>query len=281
MIINNKRNEYKNKQIQLNTSYDKDENISDNKKKTENIKVINGMGLNLDIKNKYQNGIMSDEKSTKLLSKNNSNCPIKIIKLNNINNFEVDDANNHYDKQNGNGSNLTPDSKYDSKRNFYLRNNSTKNVNSKMVNSNFHNNVENVIFSNSNNIMLIDKNLSFNSERLDSRNAIKINKLKDDYIDYLQKEFEDKSKNNVQLDISNKELVKKCNELVINNRLLNESLNEKNNKLTKISEENQYMKNEYNKSMTNFRKIQEKIKIYEDQLNLLKNNNTNNDKTTN
>ena len=133
-----------------------------------------------------------------------------------------------------------------------------KNINSKMVNSNFHNNVENVIFSNNNNIMLIDKNLSFNSERLDSRNAIKINKLKDDYIDYLQKEFEDKSKNNVQLDTSNKELLKKCNELILNNRLLNESLTDKNNKLTKISEENQYMKNEYNKSMANFRKMQEK-----------------------
>ena len=280
MIINNKRNEYKNKQIQLSTSYDKDENISDNKKKTENIKVINGMGLNLDIKNKYQNGIMSDEKTTKLLGKKNSssNFPIKIIKLNNINNFEVDDISNNYDNQNVNGSNVNRDSKYDSRRNFYIRNSSMKNINSKMVNPNFHNNVENVIFSNSNNIMLIDKNLSFNSERLDSRNAIKINKLKDDYIDYLQKEFEDKSKNNAQLDTSNKELLKKCNELILNNRLLNESINDKNNKLTKISEENLYMKNEYNKSMTNFRKMQEKIKVFEDQINLLKSNNTNNEK---
>ena len=280
MIINNKRNEYKNKQMQLNTSYDKDENISDNKKKTENIKVINGMGLNLDIKNKYQNGIMSDEKTTKLLGKKNSssNFPIKIIKLNNINNYEVDDISNNYDNQNVNGSNVNRDSKYDSRRNFYIRNSSMKNINSKMVNSNFHNNVENVIFSNSNNIMLIDKNLSFNSERLDSRNAIKINKLKDDYIDYLQKEFEDKSKNNAQLDTSNKELLKKCNELILNNRLLNESINDKNNKLTKISEENLYMKNEYNKSMTNFRKMQEKIKVFEDQINLLKSNNTNNEK---
>jgi hypothetical protein len=271
MTINNKRNEYKNKQIELNTSYDKDENISDNKKKTENIKVINGMGLNLDIKNKYQNGIISDEKTTKLLGKKNSssNFPIKIIKLNNINNFEVDDISNNYDNQNVNGSNVNRDSKYDSRRNFYIRNSSMKNINSKMVNSNFHNNVENVIFSNSNNIMLIDKNLSFNSERLDSRNAIKINKLKDDYIDYLQKEFEDKSKNNAQLDTSNKELLKKCNELILNNRLLNESINDKNNKLTKISEENLYMKNEYNKSMTNFRKMQEKIKVFEDQINLL------------
>ena len=282
MIINNKRKEYKNKQMQINTSYDKDENISDNKKKTENIKVINGMGLNLDIKNKYQNGILSDEKSINLLGKNNnnsnSNCPIKIIKLNNINNFEVDGVSNNFDNQNGNKSNITHDSKYDSRRNFYIRNNSMKNINSKMVNSNFHNNVENVIFSNNNNIMLIDKNLSFNSERLDSRNAIKINKLKDDYIDYLQKEFEDKSKNNVQLDTSNKELLKKCNELILNNRLLNESLTDKNNKLTKISEENQYMKNEYNKSMANFRKMQEKTKVYEDQINLLKSNNTNNEK---
>ena len=279
MLTNNKRKEYKINQVQINTSNDKDENINDNKKKTENIKVINGLGLNLDDKYKYQNGILNDKKATKVLGKSDSNCPIKIIKLsNNINNFEVDISNNKYDIQTGNGNNVNRDSKYDSKRNFYMRNNSMKNINSKMVNSNFNNNVENVIFSNSNNIMLIDKNLSFNSERLDSRNAIKINKLKDDYIDYLQKEFEDKSKNNVQLDTSNKELLKKCNELVLNNRLLNESLNEKSNKLTKISEENLYMKNEYNKSMANFRKMQEKIKVYEDQINLLKNNNTNNEK---
>ena len=281
MLNNNKRKEYKIKQIQLNTSYDKDENISDNKKRTENIKVINGMGFNSENKNKNKNpnGIISDEKSTKFLSKNDTKNPIKIIKLNNnINKFETDDGNNNYDYQNGNGNNVNRDSKYDSKRNLYMRNNSMKNINSKMVNSNFHNNVENVIFSNNNNIMLIDKNVSYNSERLDSRNAIKINKLKDDYIDFLQKEFEDKSKNNVQLDSSNKELLKKCNELVINNRLLNETLTEKNNKLTKISQENLYMKNEYNKSMSNFRKMQEKIKIYEDQLNLFKSNNENNEK---
>ena len=279
MGINNKRKEYKMKQMKLNSSFEKDENNNDNKKKSQNISIINGIGLNLDNKNKYQNDITSDQKSKKLLSKNIKNYPITAVKLsNNINSFEPYDGNNSYNYKNGNGYNSQRDSKYESKRNFYNRNNSMSNISSKMVNSNFNNNLENVIFSNNNNIMLIDKNVSYNSERLDTRNAIKINKLKDEYIDFLQKEYEDKSKNNVKLDLSNKELLKKCNELILDNRILNEALNDKSSKLNKMTQENANMKKEYNQAMTNFRNIQQKLKIYEDQLNLFKTNNTNNEK---
>ena len=278
--INNKRKEYKMRQMKLNSSFEKDENNNDNKKKIQNLNVINGIGANLDNKNKYQNGITSDQKSKQFLSKNsNTNYPFRAAKLsNNINSFEPDDGNNNYNYKNGNGNNPQRDSKYESKRNFYNRNNSTNNISNKMVNSNFNNNLENVIFSNNNNIMLIDKNVSYNSERLDTRNAIKINKLKDEYIDFLQKEYEDKSKNNFKLDFSNKELLKKCNELILDNRILNEALNDKSSKLNKMTLENANMKKEYNKEMANFRNMQQKVKIYEDQLNLLKTNNTNNEK---
>ena len=277
--INNKRKEYKMRQMKINSSFEKDENNIDNKKTSQNINVINGIDSNLDNKNNYQNGITSDQKSKKLLSKNSTNYPIRAVKLvNNINSFEPDVGNNSYNYKNRNENNAQRDSKYESKRNFYNRNNSTNNITSKMVNSNFNNNLENVIFSNNNNIMLIDKHVSYNSERLDTRNAIKINKLKDEYIDFLQKEYEDKSKNNFKLDLNNKELLKKCNELILDNRILNEALNDKSSKLNKMIQENANMKKEYNKSMANFRNMQQKVKIYEDQLNLFKNNNANNEK---
>ena len=277
--INNKRKEYKMKQMKINSSFEKDETNIDNKKTSQNISVINGIGSNLDNKNKYQNGMTLDQKSKKILGKNSTNYPFRAVKLvNNINSFEPDDGNNSYNYKNRNENNAQRDSKYDSKRNFYNRNNSTNNISSKMVNSNFNNNLENVIFSNNNNIMLIDKNVSYNSERLDTRNAIKINKLKDEYIDFLQKEYEDKSKNNFKLDLSNKELLKKCNELILDNRILNEALNDKTNKLNKLTQENANMKKDYNKSMANFRSMQQKIKIYEDQLNLFKTNSANNEK---
>ena len=274
--INNKRKEYKMRQMKLNPSYEKDENNIDNNKKSQNINVINGIGSYVDNKNKYQNGITSDQNSKKYLSKNSTNYQFRATKFNNnINSFEPDDGNNN---KSSNGNNAQRDSKYESKRNFYNRNNSMSNISNRMVNSNFNNNLENVIFSNNNNIMLIDKNVSYNSERLDTRNAIKINKLKDEYIDFLQKEYEDKSKNNFKLDLSNKELLKKCNELILDNRILNEALNDKSSKLNKLTEESANMKKEYNKSMANFRSLQQKVKIYEDQLNLFKTNNANNEK---
>ena len=36
----------------------------------------------------------------------------------------------------------------------------------------------------------LNDNLSYNDEQFNSKNSVKINKIKDDYIDFLQKEFE-------------------------------------------------------------------------------------------
>jgi hypothetical protein len=89
--INNKRKEYKMRQMKINSSFEKDENNNDNKKKIQNLNVINGIGANLDNKNKYQNGITSDQKSKQFLSKNsNTNYPFRAAKLsNNINSLSL------------------------------------------------------------------------------------------------------------------------------------------------------------------------------------------------
>ena len=141
-LITNKRKEYKMKQMKLNSSFEKEENNSDNKKKSQNINVINGIDSNLENKNKYQNGITSEQKSKKVLSKNITNYTFRPVKLsNNINSFEPGDGNNSYNYRNGNGRNEQRDFKYESRRTYNNRNNSMNNISSKMVNSNFNNNL--------------------------------------------------------------------------------------------------------------------------------------------
>ena len=275
--INNKRKGYTYKQLELNSSFER--KIYNNTPKfSSNIHIINGKERELNNKYKLYSDILFDDKIRDGNSPNNKkNITSKVIKIeNNINDF------NNYDNNVKNGKWRKKEitgSKSDNKINlkfFSTRNNSMNNMMStKTVNSNNNKNSDNIVFSNNNNIMLIDKNTSYNSERLDVRNVIKINKLKDDYIDFLKKEYEDKSKNNTQLDINNKELLKKCDKLIYDNHILSDELTDRANKLNKIVQENTLMKAEYDKSMINLSKLQQKIKLYEDQLNLFKSNNEN------
>ena len=123
-----------------------------------------------------------------------------------------------------------------------------------------------------------DSNINLQDNGLDIFNpkySNKINKIKDDYIDFLQRQFEDNTKNNVKLDSNNKELLKKCNDLIHDNRLLNRALTERTNKLNKIVQENLYIKSELDKSILNNQKNEQKLVFYEEQFNLFKNNNEN------
>ena len=278
IIINNNRKDYQSKISKSNSSFKKD-SPNNNPKMTPNINLINGVQKFSNNKNKLTNDILFDCKIKEERSPNKNEFPIKIINnLGDSNNIGNDENDN--DAQKGIEKNIYfGDTIYDGRKtknvksNF--RNNSMKNSSKNMINSMFHNNLDNIIFSNNNNVMLIDKKTSFNSERLDITNVIKINKLKDEYIDFLQKQFHDKSNNNARLDINNKELLKKCDKLIIDNRLLNETLNDRTSKLNKITQENIYMKKEYNQSMASYSKMQQKIKLFEDQVNLLKTNNEN------
>ena len=195
IIINIKK-----KKFDLNTS---DIDSSSENDKIDNIpkittekKFINGMEIdNINLtKNKFVNGILSDEeiKSKDLISKyhNKSSYPVKLN--NDIDNYSPDE-NEEFTKTflNKNSPSFTESNYVKHKNNskLLMRNYSMNNY----INTTFHNNIDNSIITNNNNVLLIDNNKSTHADRLDPKNAIKINRIKDEYIDFLQKQYEDKA----------------------------------------------------------------------------------------
>ena len=75
----------------------------------------------------------------------------------------------------------------------------TKSDKNKMKAMNLNTNINNSYITNNNNSTILNNNLTYNSEPYNSKYSFKINKIKDDYIDFLQKEFEDHTKNNAKL----------------------------------------------------------------------------------
>ena len=72
---------------------------------------------------------------------------------------------------------------------------------------------------------------------IDKNKTIKAEKF--DYIDYLKKlETEEKNNNNTKLEANSKDLLKRCQDLIEDNRLLNYALNERTAKLNKTIQDN-------------------------------------------
>ena len=94
----------------------------------------------------------------------------------------------------------------------------------------------------------------------------KKNRIKDNYIDFLQKQNEDHNKLNFSLDSNNKKLLNKCSSLIKDNISLNKSLNEKSNRLNKIVQENINIKCQLDNLILNKNKNEQKIKYFEEQL---------------
>ena len=118
----------------------------------------------------------------------------------------------------------------------------------------------------------------FNNDQYDSKYSLKINKIKDDYIDFLQKEFEDNAKKSAKLDLNNKELLKKCEDLLHDNKLLSSTLNDRTTKLNNIIQENLTVKSQLDKALITNQKNEQKIEFYEEQFNLYKTSDENNKK---
>ena len=116
--------------------------------------------------------------------------------------------------------------------------------------------------------------LLFN-DQYDSKYSFKINKIKDDYIDFLQKEFEDNTKKSAILDSNNKELMKKCDDLLHDNKLLSSTLNDRSNKLNKIIQENLTVKSQLDKALILNQKNEQKLKFFQEQFTLYKTSNEN------
>ena len=209
-----------------------------------------------------------------------------ISKLNNsINSFTFNDNTYIFPMNNRDISILTESNIFDSNstnsntsvsrhnKNTIKRNLTNQNLKQKTKNRSVNNNINTNLISNKNPNPIDD--LSYQKEPYDSRYSIKINKIKDDYIDFLQKEFEDNTKKSVKLDSNNKELLKRCDDLIHDNKILTTSLNDRTNKLNKIIQENLMVKSQLDKTMLSNEKNEQKLQFYEEQFNLFKTSNDN------
>ena len=274
-IINIKKKKFDLNVSDINSSFE-NEKISSSPKIIPDIKFINGMETNnfSDKKNKFVNGVISDGKTKEYIPKylNKSNNLIKVKKdINNNNIEENDETKKNYINKSNMGLTESNYVKHKNDSKFLIRNVSMNNY----INNTFHNNIDNSIITNNNNVLLIDNNKSTHADRLDPKNAIKINRIKDEYIEFLQKQYEDNNKINFSLDSNNKDLLKKCNDLIQDNLLLNKTVNDRTNQLNKSIQENMIMKSQLDKTILNNKKNEQKIIYYEEQLKLFKSNNTN------
>ena len=194
----------------------------------------------------------------------------------NTNNLTVLTDTNIYENNNSTVNNITPNSKNNLKKNKQMKNLSMNNNNvidiKNIKNINLNTNIH------PNNLSPKKSNTYFTenfNDPYDSKYSIKINKIKDDYIDFLQKEFEDNTKKSVKLDSNNKELLKKCDDLIHDNRLLSNTLNDRTAKLNKIIQENLTVKSQLDKSLLLNQKNEQKLEFYEEQFNLYKTSNEN------
>jgi len=161
------------------------------------------------------------------------------------------------------------------------KNKSIKNVNMKtnnvidiknIKNINLNTNIHPSSLSPNKSNPLYNENIN---EQYDSKYSLKMNKIKDDYIDFLQKEFEDNAKKSIKLDSNNKELLKKCDDLIHDNRILSNLLSERTTHLNNIIQENLTVKSELDKSLITNQKNEQKLEFYEEQFNLYKASNEN------
>ena len=245
---------------------------------------------------------------------NNNNKNITVKKKNNINYIEEDNNNyvneisedknqkifkgflNNYNQMNEFDTYMFPVSAKDNitsieetniynnnnnKKNNSSKNKSIKNVNMKtnnvidiknIKNINLNTNIHPSSLSPNKSNPLYNENIN---EQYDSKYSLKMNKIKDDYIDFLQKEFEDNAKKSIKLDSNNKELLKKCDDLIHDNRILSNLLSERTTHLNNIIQENLTVKSELDKSLITNQKNEQKLEFYEEQFNLYKASNEN------
>jgi len=198
-----------------------------------------------------------------------------------LNNFDFNEKNYIFPLNAKDISSLTESNIYEESTNPSQKNKnskSIKNLNMKANNVIDIKNIKNINLNtniHSNNLSPSKTNDNNINEQYDSKYSFKMNKIKDDYIDFLQKEFEDNTKKSIKLDSNNKELLKKCDDLIKDNRILSGIVNERTNQLNKIIQENLTVKNELDKALITNEKNEKKLEFYEEQFNLYKTSNEN------
>ena len=100
----------------------------------------------------------------------------------------------------------------------------------------------------------------------------KLHKVKDEYIEYLQRQLEENNKNVVTLESKLTELQKKFKNLIDDNRILSENLNERTVKLKELITENENLRLQINNYIDNETKYKLQFEYYEKQINLYETN---------
>ena len=235
------------------------------------IKNYNKKNLNNSINGNKNNEAILEGKESKdfvpFYNKQNIN-----IKLDNkINNIEFAMSDLNKDIASITQTNFRTNPKFGS-RNFPLNSFADK----QFLEKNFLRSMKNIPISQSSSELLGDyNNLFLNDDQLNIQNSSNTSRIKDDYINFLKKQVEDTSKNSKKHETNNKELEQKCNALIQDNHLLNQTLNEKMDKLNQIVKENLSIKTELDKSNLINQKNEQKMAFYEEQLKLFKSNNDN------
>lgn len=100
----------------------------------------------------------------------------------------------------------------------------------------------------------------------------KLHKVKDEYIDYLQRQLEENNKNVVKLESKLTDLQKKYKNLIDDNRVLSENLNEMTSKLKESITENENLRLQINNYIDNETKYKLQFEYYEKQINMYEKN---------
>ena len=287
-ILTNKGEKKPGKSPQNKSPFKKDKVIANLNKKIINVTFLNNQKNYLEKEsNNFVYNIQEERNKTLTIAKKKT----YLTKLNNsLDNFDFNDNNLIYPLTNRDSPLLTDSNLYNFKinnantitnkhlksiKNKTMKNLTSPNIKNKNRNRVPSNNVNRSIILNKNSSAIINNNNPYKTEPLDSKYSIKINKIKDDYIDFLQKEFEDNTKKSVQLDSNNKELLKKCDDLMQVNRVLSNTLNDRTSQLNKIIQQNLMIKSQLDKCILDNQKKQQKLEYYEEQFNLFKTSNEN------
>ena len=102
--------------------------------------------------------------------------------------------------------------------------------------------------------------------------AEKLHKVKDEYIEYLQRQIEENNKNVVKLESKLTELQKKFKNLIDDNRILSENLSESTVKLKEALQENENLRLQINNYIDNETKYKLQFEYFEKQINMYENN---------
>ena len=114
---------------------------------------------------------------------------------------------------------------------------------------------------------------SFAQEEYENENGNeKLHRVKDEYIEYLQRQLDENNKNVIRLESKLNELQKRFKNLIDDNRILNDALNERGNKLNEFIQENENLRLQINNYIDNETKYKLQLQYYEKQIGLYETN---------